>query len=407
MGKISPLVKTYNRIFFKNRTLLGFSILFPLVFYVFFTLIFTNYEDVNQVPIGVVDYDQTQLSQKLVENLKKHPSLNLVSYNLEEGKKLLNRNKIEALFLIKDGFEAKLKSGLYEGSIDLVYLDKSTIAPALGDIVAATMISDLSVYHAANYILKYEEKYDLDNLFKKVEAMGYSLLDSNTFEMTVQSTVRQPDSKLDETMDIQGILKSHITFGFSLVVFSFVFLFANSHLIDGKTLGIEDRLITAGYTRRELFTSQWLSLFITGLALALCQMIFIIYTFKVFEVGQVLLLVFTYTMVYIFLINLTMLMTRMIDYKNRYQSFIAPLLFLLGLVGGAFWSIELIADNFLWASKLSPFYWSLKLLDQMLLSVYSRDLYKWLVSFMAFNLFGFIINYGYHYLYYRKKYKLK
>lgn len=48
---------------------------------------------------------------------------------------------------------------------------------------------------------------------------------SNSFEMTVESEVQKPNSLLKEAINIQTLLKTHVTLGFSLVVFSFVFVF--------------------------------------------------------------------------------------------------------------------------------------------------------------------------------------
>lgn len=403
MGKIKTLVFTYNKIFFKNKALLLFSIFFPVLFYIFFTLIFTNYDDIQKVPIGVIDQDQSQLSQKMLADLLDHPSLSVETTSLSEADHMIKRNKIEAIFILKSGFEDGIKASDYSASIQLIYLDKSNIGPALGDIVASSIISDLAIYKAANTSVIYEKKYDLEPLFEKTESMGYDLLESNTFEMTVISEVMKPRGAEVETIDIQKILKSHTTFGFSLVVFSFIFLFANSYLIDSKSLGIEKKLITLGYKSHELFLGQWLSLAITGLFMTCFQIIFILIAFRIIRISQIFIILLTYLMHYLLLINITMFLTRAIAYKNRYQSLVAPLIFILGLTGGAFWSVELLSDSFLWASNISPFYWSLKLLDGMMLTANKAQVSKILLAYLAFN--GIFLSFNI--LFYRLYYGLK
>lgn len=405
MGKIKTLQTCYNKIFFKNKPLLIFSVVFPVLFYIFFTLVFTNYDDVKKIPIGLIDQDQTSLSELMVDRLRDHDSISVRSQSMSEAHGLMERNKIEAIFVLKPGFEDRIKSSDFENSIQLIYLDKSNIGPALGDIIAGTIISDLAIYKAANTSLLYEKKYDLDQMFTKTETLAYHLYDTNTFEMDVISQVTQPRLKNTEEISIQNVLKSHTTFGFSLVIFSFVFLFANSHLIDAKTLGVDKRLVTLGYKGHHLFLGQWSSLFTTGLVMAILQILFIVTTFKVGHLHQVLVIFLTYLMHYVFLINLTMVMTRCIDRKNRYQSFLAPLIFLLGLVGGAFWSIELLSDSFIWVSNLSPFYWSLKLLDGMMLSKTQPQVATWLLGYLTFNGLLTLVNYMYFQYYYTFKLK--
>ena len=405
VGKIKTLVLTYNKIFFKNKPLLLFSIVFPILFYMFFTLIFTNYDDIQKVPIGVIDQDQSQLSQKMLDDLLDHPSLSVETTSLSEADHMIKRNKIEAIFIIKPGFEDGIKASDYAASIQLVYLDKSNIGPALGDIFASSIISDLAIYKAANMSVLYEKRYGLEPLFEKTESMGYDLLESNTFEMTVISEVLKPGAVENETLDIQSILKSHTTFGFSLVVFSFIFLFANSFLIDNKALGIEKKLITLGYKSHELFLGQWLSLAVTGLFMTCFQIIFIMIAFRITLFSQIILILLTYLMHYLLLINITMLLTRAITSKNRYQSLAAPLIFILGLTGGAFWSVELLSDSFLWASNISPFYWSLKLLDGMMLTGKDAQLSKILLAYLSFNGIFLCINISFYRLHYGLKLK--
>ena len=402
MEKINLLVKYYFNLFLKNKVLLIFSIIFPLVFYIFFSMIFTDYENVNEVPIAVIDEDLSQLSQKMLSNLSNHKAINLRTTDKDEAFKLLERNFIEAIFILKEGFQEKLKQSNFDGSIQLIYLDKSNIAPAMGDIVASAIISDLAIYKAANTSKQFESKYHLDNLFSKTEMKGYELLESNTFEMTIESQVKKPNSLLKEEINIQKLLESHVTLGFSLVVFSFVFLFSSSYIIDSKKYGIEEKLLTMGFKSYHLFWGQWTSLLACALLMSFFQIAFIIVNFKLFDIKQIQILLFTYGLHSLFLINLTLIFTRLINQKHKYQSLLAPLIFLLGLVGGAFWSVELLSDTFQWASNLSPFYWSLNLLDQMILNVMNQRYLVIMLYYLIFNFVFLSLNLVFYHLYFKK-----
>lgn len=402
MEKINLLVNYNLRLFLKNKVLLIFSIIFPLIFYIFFSLIFTDYEAVNQVPIAVIDEDHSQLSKKMVTNLSNHQAINLITTDRDEAFKLIERNFIEAIFILKEGFQENLMESNFDGSIQLIYLDKSNIAPAMGDIVASAIISDLAIYKAANTSKQFEARYNLDNLFSKTEKKGYELLESNSFEMTVESQVKKPNSLLKEDINIQKLLKSHVTLGFSLVVFSFVFLFSSSYIIDSKKYRVEEKLLTIGYKSYHLFWGQWKTLVVCAFLMSFFQVFFIIINFKIFDLGQIQILLLTYGLHSFFLINLTLIFTRLINQKHTYQSLLAPFIFLLGLLGGAFWSVELLSDTFQWASNLSPFYWSLNLLDQMILNVMDEGYLSIILYYLIFNLAFLSINLVFYHLYFKK-----
>lgn len=169
-GKNNPCRQLLLKIVFKNKALLIFSMIFPVIFYVFFSMMFTDYEAMNKIPIAVIDEDGTEMSQKMLTNLSAHDALNLRTTDKEEAFKLIERNYIEAIFILKEGFQENLQQSNFDGRIQLIYLDKSNIAPAMGDIVASAIITDLAIYKAANTSKQFESKYDLEDLFEKQEA---------------------------------------------------------------------------------------------------------------------------------------------------------------------------------------------------------------------------------------------
>jgi len=69
----------------------------------------------------------------------------------------------------------------------------------------------------------------------------------------------------------------------------------------------------------------------------------------------------------IFLSNLILLLSVLLKTKTSYQSIIAPILFLFGLIGGAFWSTELLSESIAFITYISPIYWSLKVMNASIL----------------------------------------
>jgi ABC-2 type transport system permease protein len=369
MGKIMNLLKTYNTIFFKKRWIIVLSMIFPIVFFVFFSLIFTNYDDVNRIPIGLIDEDLSPLSIEIFQKIHDNEALKVVETVKADAIKALNRNKIEAVFILKKDFQEKLQTSSYDKSVQLIYLDKSTIGPALGDIVASDLMTSLAIYKSANTANTYGLTYEFDNMYEKTLLLGEKFVNESRFEMSVQADVRTPSVHLNEDLDITKILRINITFGFTLIVFSLVILFMNTYFVDSDHRNSLKRLLIAGYRTHELYLAQFLSIMICGLLIVLTEIILIIIGLKIYDFTDILVILLTLLMQLAIISNVIVIATAFVKNKMKYQSVIAPLVFVLGLIGGAFWSLEYLSDTLKWFSYLSPFYWGLNLLNGVIIGV--------------------------------------
>lgn len=403
MGKINAIYQAYIKIFFQKKWLVFFSIVFPIIFFIFFSFIFTNYDDVNKIPIGLINEDQSVMSTRIINALKDNDALKVISEDPLESDKLLKNNRIEAIFIFKEGFEEAIMTTTFDQSIQLIYLDKSSIGPTLGDIIASEVITDLAIYKSANTGLIYEKRYDLNDIFDQIVYTGKAFVDKNHFEMEVDTIVRGPKSLIDEDLNIQKILKLNITFGFTLVVFTLVMFFAHSHLIDSKT-SLTDRLYPAGYTYKEIFFGEYAAVYISALLIAFIQLLIFIIGLNFYGFKQIILMAITLVLLSGFSVNMILMLTLNLRNKTKYQSFITPFVFFLGLIGGAFWSTEFLSSSFKWVSYGSPFYWSLKLLNGVVLNQETHYI-KIISVFLLFNIVLSIItlsSYKLHYYRIRK-----
>lgn len=388
MRKMGPLIINNNRIFFKNKILIIFSILFPILFSTFFSLIFTNYENVNRIPIAVIDNDLSEISINIISKLNQNESIRVVTTNLKEANKFIRNNRIEAIFVFKKNFGNKLKSSDYTESVELIYLDKSSIGPSLGDIVASDIMTDLAIYKAANTAVTYNDRYNLEaeDIYNKTVSIGREFLNESIFEMHVNSIIQTPSSEIVDNIDIDRILKINVTLGFSLVVLSFVILFSNGHIIESYNINTTKQLLCYGYKSHQLYLSNVLSIFITGSLVVLGQLIFFIIGLGIYNPKSILLILFTLVLHVLFLANFVVLFTSILKSKLKYQSIIAPLVFLFGLLGGAFWSVEFLSKNISWISYFSPIYWSLKIMNGTILNVAIPGLSGIILGYIAFLL---------------------
>lgn len=365
MGKIITLTKANMTIFFKNKVRLMFTLLLPILFYVFFSLIFTEYEDINRIPVAVIDQDVSDLSIKVMKALDVNESLEVLTKDLNTGQKYLKNNRVEAIFILKEGFESQIKASDTDEIIQLIYLDKSAIGPALSDIIASDVMMQLSIYKAANQAELYGRKFGYDNLYEKTVAIGNKFVDESYFQMVIDKKIITPKAQAEENIEITKILKVNTSFGYSIVVFSFILMFSNGYLFD--SLDTKKRLMMCGYKDIQIYFGYFFSILFTGMIIVVIQSVLMSFGMGINDLSTFLTILITLMLHVFFLSNLIILLSVILKSKTSYQSIIAPLLFLLGLIGGAFWSTELLSDSIAIITYLSPIYWSLKVMNASIL----------------------------------------
>ncbi len=160
--------------FFRLKLILAdklncFVILFSFVlFLLLMSSLSFGAEERSNVPIGIMDLDRSETSKVLVEKIKKIPAF----YVYEEGEKELNRlllkEEISGIFIIKEGFEDSVNKGSTEKLVMMKYLEGNKSAKVLSDIFAGPMLYPISL---AKGLKEYEalKKPALGNEKKEIE----------------------------------------------------------------------------------------------------------------------------------------------------------------------------------------------------------------------------------------------
>ncbi|MBU5333942.1 ABC transporter permease [Anaerocolumna aminovalerica] len=160
--------------FFRLKLILAdklncFVILFSFVlFLLLMSSLSFGAEERSNVPIGIMDLDRSETSKVLAEKIKKIPAF----YVYEEGEKELNRlllkEEISGIFIIKEGFEDSVNKGSTEKLVMMKYLEGNKSAKVLSDIFAGPMLYPISL---AKGLKEYEalKKPALGNEKKEIE----------------------------------------------------------------------------------------------------------------------------------------------------------------------------------------------------------------------------------------------
>lgn len=142
-------------ILYKNP-MYGFCmVVFPLFIIFFFTSLMNDGQPFN-MPVGVVDQDNTSTSRQLIRNLDAYQNTDVVAHyaNMNDARQAIQRNEIYAFLLIPKDMSADLVAGrqpnvsFYYSSVSLVagstlFKDLKTITSLASASVAATKLSAL------------------------------------------------------------------------------------------------------------------------------------------------------------------------------------------------------------------------------------------------------------------------
>ena len=133
----------------KNPIYLFCMVIFPIVVILFFTSLMTEGVPTD-MPVGVVDQDQSATSRQLIHKLDAFQTTKVVSHyeNIAEARKAIQRNEIYAFLLIPKGTESGLMTS-NQPKISFYYSSVSLAAGSLlfRDLKTISTLGGLSLIH--------------------------------------------------------------------------------------------------------------------------------------------------------------------------------------------------------------------------------------------------------------------
>lgn len=159
---LSETIKRLYRIFVRELVIMWrhpiyafCTIIFPLIVVAFFTTLMNGGEPV-EMPVGVVDQDNTHVSRSMIRQLDGFQTTHVVGHyaNMNDAREAIQQNKIYAFLLIPKGTTDKLlnseqpKISFYYSNVTLVagsllYKDLKTVSTLGSAAVGSTKLSAL------------------------------------------------------------------------------------------------------------------------------------------------------------------------------------------------------------------------------------------------------------------------
>lgn len=111
MNRVLNICLTQVRLQFSQRSNLVFMFLMPLLFTLLFGKLFAGGGGSSGIPVAIVDADQSVVSQRLTHELQQDPALHISTAAERDLEELVHNHKIEAALLIPKGYGDALLQG--------------------------------------------------------------------------------------------------------------------------------------------------------------------------------------------------------------------------------------------------------------------------------------------------------
>jgi len=182
--------------FFCKIKLILFVVVLPIAFTFMFGKIFEQGHEDVAIPIALVDEDHTNFSKMVIERIIDEQSqrIDLKVMKRDGAERLLLKNDLDSVFVIKEGFQKKLLNGDKEELID-VWITESSIANGIFQEVLAGEIMRLSSsLMAADWVVQVFQQ------LKLIDAKNTGLLWDEAYQFTEEQWEPKPLMNVNRIM---------------------------------------------------------------------------------------------------------------------------------------------------------------------------------------------------------------
>ena len=166
LGKLPSLIKINLKNMASNRVALISMAVFTILLGFVCSGLIADYEEKSSIPVGILDLDQSTLSQSVTDNLSDLDSITLLYGTEAELKKSLKEDRIYAYFVIYKGFETAINQYKFSKLVEMVYLGQNQYVSILSDVFNQAMIQDIIVKEGERL---YQTFPDYENLIYQTD----------------------------------------------------------------------------------------------------------------------------------------------------------------------------------------------------------------------------------------------
>lgn len=194
-------------------------------------------EERSAIPIGLVNLDESTEAQNLVKQIHENPSIYVIDGNSrEELEERLLSGYINSIFIINEDYGINVRKGATDNLITVISGEDNKVSVIVGDIIAGSMLYDISMSKGYKTYLSEAEKA---GIYKDSEKVQW---DRDKYREYALSISERPD-------------------------FSFAF---NMEFKDGNNGKIEEKAVTNGMIYRQMIAGM-LAMLLSLVAFSACN----------------------------------------------------------------------------------------------------------------------------------------
>lgn len=327
-----------------------------------------RYEKLNIIPVAFVDEDNSGYSKTLLDRLNKKEGFTVKVTNSKEALDMLKGNEIEAVFVLKKGFQEKIIAGESKAVIDLVKSPSSFSSEYIGEVVAGEVMRFIANNIAADWVSKQYGKFkkpvtsdDISEIIKYTDSQWEPkpLMTINYEELEGEKAIK--------TERIGMPAATATSAGIIVVFIMFYILFSSGWLIEERINGTLKRLVSGPNALGYSFGASILALLFSG---AIQIVLFSLIDKALFGV-QLFPGMYSYIIFGVYLvavISISLFLSSILQTPAQLQAGAPVFALLTGFAGGCFWNFVEVSERIRKISMLTPQGWVLNAINNLLIS---------------------------------------
>ncbi len=316
----------------------SFIIIF-IMFTIFSCFALLQFKDSMKVDysaeLAIVDLDNSQKSTEFIAKLKENPALHIVeNVNMSKNdiESMIKKSDINCGIIIPKDFFKNLPNS----QIKIIYSELDVLAPALMDIISQDFVNDVCEKTMVDEVEKKYSKKDAENAIVEFE----KLKNDNSFALEVIKEPFNSFSGIDKKTSMDEINSIKTIFMY-VIVFNLLFVGLSLLMFRGETRHLISRMQVANKANKVYFAcSTIVFLFIFAFnPFIICLLSAILLDMKL---SAFLYLLFASLTSSVFVYELCGLFASLIKDENIVFSLNVVLIIFLSLMGGAFFSLDIM-----------------------------------------------------------------
>jgi ABC-2 type transport system permease protein len=348
---LKPLViaSTSFQRFYRDRTALFFTIIFPVILLFLIGSATARFDDPT-FPVGLVENDPGPLGSELARALEREPALDIERFDDREAvAKLVRRGTMAAGIVVPSVYDANLRAGR-RVRVELLVDQTRGFPAAIRSVVNEAVTRQGAALQAAAFAARNTGRSYDESLS---EARRTSQLVANVAAGVQVSTVGRPDEQnyLPPGYNYQGPSQ--------LLLFVFITSLAGSAvLIQSRRLGVTRRMLGSPTTARTILAGETLGRFVIAAFQALFMFVVgttlfgITWGAPLGAVAVIVLFVLVGT-------SSGMLFGSILSTPEQAGAIGAPLGIAAGMLGGCMWPLEIVPKTMQQIGHAFPHAWAM------------------------------------------------